>query len=632
MDRRNFLQTTGLGAVVALASRSAEAAPADEKEEPAVKKLPSRSEVRQADTWNLSSFYSSDDAWEKAFDAWQTQIEGYAPFQGKLAESAEKLAECIRFDLEFSEVGDRLGTYAHLKVAEDQGNSVYQRMFGRYLQAASKAGQASSYIRPEILAIPADTMEEYLKSPALAPYKLLLERILRFKPHTLSEKEEKLLAMQTEMAQAPPQIFRQLNDTDMKFGAVKDEKGVTVELSHSTFTMLLNSPSREVRSTAFHTFYEEYTAHQNTLAATLSSAVQRDVYYAKARNYPSALEAALFPDNMPTAVYDNLIESVHRQLPALYHYYDVRKRKMGLPDIHFYDIYVPILAERQTKHTWDEAVNKIVAALQPLGNEYCSVLKRGLEGRWCDRYENRGKQSGAFSSGCFGSDPVILMNYQPEVLDHVFTLAHEGGHSMHSYYSKKNQPYAYHDYTLFVAEVASTFNELLLSKHLLAQTEDKKERAYLLNRLIDTMRQTIFRQTMFAEFDKLTHASAESGEPLTLDRIKELYNGLLAKYFGPDFMLDPELDLECLRVPHFYRNFYVYKYATGMSAAMALVDRVTSGGQKELNDYLNFLKGGCSKDSLDLLRDAGVDMEKPESVDNALAQFGKHVQELDSLI
>jgi oligoendopeptidase F len=638
MDRRNFLQTTGIGAVAALAARPAGDATAatkeikDIKEKTAVKKLPLRSEVNPADTWDLSSFFADDAAWEKSFDAWKKQIEGYSAFKGTLAESAEKLAACFKFDLDAERAGDRLGAYAHLKTTEDQGNSTYQDMMGRFMQTASHAGQIASYIRPEVLAIPADKMEEYLESPALASYKLLLTRMLRFKPHTLGEKEEKLLAMQAEMAQAASQIYHQLNDTDMNFGTVEDEKGQTIELSHGTYSRLLNSPSREVRATAFDTYYKQYEAHAHALAATLNAVVQKDVYYAKARNYPSAREAALFPDNMPVAVYDNLIDSIHRHLPALHRYYEVRRRKMGLPDIHFYDTYVPILAEYQTRHTWDQAVKTIVAALAPLGDEYCRTIGKGIAGRWCDRYENRGKQAGAFSSGCYDSDPVILMNYQPEVLEHVFTLAHEGGHSMHSHYSKKNQPFAYHQYTLFVAEVASTFNEMLLAKYLLAHAADNKQRAYILNRQIDGIRNTVFRQTMFAEFEKQAHASIESGKPLTLDRFKGLYHDLLATYFGPKFTLDAALDLECFRIPHFYRNFYVYKYATGISAAMALVERVTGGGKQELADYLNFLKGGCSKDPLDLLRDAGVDMEKPQSVDNALAKFGKMVEELDALI
>jgi oligoendopeptidase F len=505
-------------------------------------------------------------------------------------------------------------------------------MQGRFMQTASRAAQVASYLRPEILAIPAAKMDAFIESPELKPYKLMLTRILRFKPHTLGEKEERLLAMQSEMSEAAGKIFRQLNDTDMKFGTVTNEKGEPVELSHASFSTLLYSPDRKVRSTAFHTYYQQYAAYAHTFAASLAGSVDRDVYYAKARNYPSALESALFPDLVPVSVYDNLIASIHRQLPALHHYYDVRRRKMKLDEIHHYDTYVPILSEIRTHHTWDEAIKTVLSALAPLGNEYCEALGHGLNNRWCDRYENRGKRSGAFSAGSYDGPPYILMNYQPDVLDHVFTLAHEAGHSMHSYYSAKTQPYPYYGYSIFVAEVASTFNEQLLAKHLLAKARDKQEKAFLLNRQIDAIRATIFRQTMFAEFEKLTHASVEAGEPLTLDRIKEIYHGLLKLYFGPQFALDPELDLECLRVPHFYRAFYVYKYATGMSAAMALADRVTGGGSKELDDYLGFLKGGCSKDPLDLLRGAGVDMEKPERVDNALLQFGQMVNELDTLL
>jgi oligoendopeptidase F len=430
-----------------------------------------------------------------------------------------------------------------------------------------------------------------------------------------------------------------LNDTDLKFGTVSNGRGQTVELSHAMFAALLYSPDHEVRKTAFHTYYAQYEAHKHTLAATLSVAVERDVYYAKVRNYKSALESALFPDQVPVAVYDNLIASIHKQLPALHRYYDVRRRKMGLKEIHHYDTYVPILSNLQTRYEWDKAVELILTALEPLGSDYCAALRQGLASRWCDKYENRGKQSGAFSEGAYDGNPYILMNYQPEVIDHVFTLAHEAGHSMHSYYSIKNQPYGYHNYSLFVAEVASTFNEQLLGRYLLAHARSKPERAFYLNRLIDSIRATIFRQTMFAEFEKLTHASVEAGEPLTLDRCQEIYHGLLVAYFGPDFKLDPELDLECLRIPHFYRTFYVYKYATSMSASMALADRVASGGPGQtaanagpLADYLNFLKGGCSKDPLDLLRAAGVDMEKPDRVDAALARFGQFVDELDTLI
>lgn len=597
-----------------------------------IKQLPPRSKVKTADTWDLSSLFPTDEAWEDAFTAWEKQITGYASFQNHLADDASTLAACLKFDEDFDRAGERLGTYAHLKTTEDTTDSRYQRMQGRYINIASRAAEAASYIRPEILAIPNARIKQFLATPDLAPYRLLLERLLRYKPHTLGKKEEKLLAMQTEMSQAVGQAFRQLNDADLKFGLIKDTQGQQIELSHATFSALLHSSRRNVRKAAFHQYYSHYADHRHTLAATLSGSVQRDIYYARVRNHPSALEASLFPDRVPVSVYDNLIASVHRHLPAVHRYYDVRRRKMRLKDIHHYDTYVPILADLQTRHTWNQAVSTVLAALKPLGSDYCGILERGLQGRWCDRYENRGKQSGAFSAGSYDGDPYILMNYQPDVLDHVFTLAHEAGHSMHSHYSAKHQPYTYYNYTIFVAEVASTFNEQLLSRHLLAKACDDQQRAFLINRQIDAMRGTIIRQTMFAEFEKLIHASAESGEPLTVDRFQEIYRELLKQYFGPDFTLDDELSLECLRIPHFYRAFYVYKYATGMSAAMALAERVLGGSRKELDAYLQFLAGGCSKDPLDLLRDAGVDMEQPGAIDSALGQFGTLVDELDRLL
>jgi oligoendopeptidase F len=597
-----------------------------------MKLLPPRNKIKSADTWNLSSLFAGDEAWEKAFSAWEKQIGNYAQFQGRLAQSAETLAECLRFEEGFERAGERLGVYAFLKTAEDIGQSKYQRMQARHLHAASLAAQAASYIRPEILAIPQAKMKRFLADSCLHGYRLLLERLLRFKPHTLGKKEEKLLAMQTEMSEAAAKIFRQLTDADFKFGTIRDHKGQKVELSHATFSTLLHSPQRNVRKAAFHQYYRVFADHKHALAASLAASVERDVYYARARNYPSAMEAALFPDRMPVKVYENLIDAVHRHLSAVHHYYELRRRKMRLRDIHHYDTYVPILAEMQTRHNWQQAVETVLAALEPLGGEYCGALRQGLLGRWCDRYENRGKQSGAFSSGSYDGDPYILMNYQPEVLDHVFTMAHEAGHSMHSYFSAKNQPYVYYNYVIFVAEVASTFNEQLLSRYLLDRARNDKQRAYLINRQIDAMRGTIIRQTMFAEFEKIIHQSVESGEPLTLDRLQEIYRQLLELYFGPSFTFDDELSLECLRIPHFYRAFYVYKYATGMSAAIALSERVLSGGKQELDAYLKFLKAGCSKDPLDLLRDAGVDMEKPAAVDTALKQFGKLVEELDGLL
>ncbi|MFM8251548.1 MAG: oligoendopeptidase F, partial [Planctomycetota bacterium] len=575
----------------------------------ATKRLPPRSQIKAADTWDLTSLFADDAAWEKQFQKFEKLIGGFEKFRGQLANSAADLAACLKFDLEVDRLGDRLGTYAFLKTAENQADSVYQRMIGRFQNVATKASQLASFIRPEVMAIPAAKLKQFLASKELAPYRLIVERILRYKPYTLSDNEERLLAMQGEMAQASSKTFRQLLDADLKFGFVKNAEGEQVELGNSTFQQLLVSPSRNVRKAAFHQYYEQFTAHANTLSSTLAGSLQKDVYYAQARGYKSSRESSLYADNVPVAVYDNLIASVRQHLPSVHRYYELRRRKMKLREIHQYDTYVPILADLEKRHTWKQAVDLIIDALQPLGSEYCSTLTQGLTNRWCDRYPNHGKQSGAFSSGTYDSDPYILMNYKPEVFNDVFTLAHEAGHSMHTYFSSKHQPYQYYSYTIFVAEVASTFNEELLSHHLLQRSKDNRERAYLVNREIDDIRGTIIRQTMFAEFEKITHEMVEAGEPLTVDSLKAVYRRLLEDYFGPEFTLDDELSLECLRIPHFYRSFYVYKYATGLSAAIALSQRVLQGGQKELQDYLSFLKGGCSKFPLDLLRDAGVDME-----------------------
>ena len=597
-----------------------------------IKTLPPRSKVKTADTWDLNSLFKNDAAWERAFRELKKKIPGYQEFRGKLASNAKTLASCLKFDSDLERRSERLAVYAYLKTTGDQTASEYQRMMGRFQNVASQASEAASYIRPEVIAISPKKMATFLATKEMRPYRLLIERLRRYKPYTLGKKEEQLLAMQGEMAQSASHAFRQLLDADLKFGTVKDQHGQLVELSNATLSQFLNSPKRSVRKTAFHQYYEQFRSHENTLAATLAGSIHGDVYYARARGYESSLDAALFSDNVPQSVYDNLIASVRRNLPAVHRYYDVRRRKMRLKEIHQYDTYVPILSELEARQSWKQAVKQIISALEPLGSDYCSVLEAGLNGRWCDRYPNQGKQSGAFSYGTYDADPYIMMNYKPEVLDETFTLAHEAGHSMHSYYSAKHQPFEYYNYVIFVAEVASTFNEQLLSEHLLGKARDDKHRAYLINREIDGIRGTIVRQTMFAEFEKITHEMTESGEPLTVQSLKETYRKLLDDYFGPDFALDDELSLECMRVPHFYRAFYVYKYATGLSAAIALSQRVLGGGAAELNDYLSFLKGGGSKFPLDLLRDAGVDMQQPQPVDTALAHFDRLVAELDELV
>ena len=594
--------------------------------------IPPRSRVPVADTWDLTSLFADDDAWEQAFRSFRSSLRRFSAFRGKLGTSAKTLAQCLQFHCRVERRGERLGTYALLKSAEDQTNSTYQRMLGRYQNAATRAAEAASFLRPEILAIPARRMRGFLHAPEMKPYRRLVERILRYRPHTLGKKEEALLAMQGEMAEAASTAFRQLLDADLKFGLVKNEQGERVELTNANLTQFLLSPNRSVRQTAFHQYYRQFAAHQHTLAATLNGSIQKDVYEARARGYASSLAAALFPDSIPATLYDNLIAAVRRRLPTVHRYYEVRRRAMRLKEIHHYDTYVPLVGEFCVRRSWEEAVSLILSALEPLGSDYCGTLESGLRGRWCDRYANRGKHSGAFSCGSYDGDPYILMNYKPDVLDDVFTLAHEAGHSMHSYYSARHQPFPYYSYAIFVAEVASTFNEQLLSNYLLDRAADKRHRAYLINREIDAIRATLIRQTMFAEFEKTTHAMAEAGEPLTVQALKDVYRQLLKAYFGPRFTLDEDLSLECLRIPHFYRAFYVYKYATGLAAAIALSQRVLHGGPPALRDYLGFLRAGSSKYPLELLRDAGVDLESPEPIHAALSRLEHLVDELDAAV
>ncbi|MFM9059505.1 MAG: oligoendopeptidase F [Planctomycetaceae bacterium] len=595
-------------------------------------KLPARKDVPARDTWDLATLCASDAAWDESLAIWEERIPQIAAYQGTLGTSPERLAECLEHDAAFDREADRLGTYASLRVSEDVGAAAAQRMMGRFQHLATRAAEQASFITPEILAIPADTLAAWMKLPVLAPWRLLLERLVRTRPHVLSEAEEKLLAMQGTFAGTAAEAFRQLTDADLKFGTVTNGKGEQVELSNATFTTLLHDTVPAVRRTAFHQFYAQYQGHANTLAATLTGSNERDIYDARVRNHPTAVAAALFDDNVPLAVYDQLIAAVRAHLPAVHRYYALRKRVLGLDEIHHYDCYVPLVPELEQRHTWDQAVAVIMEALVPLGKDYCTRLEKGLRGRWCDRYPNVGKRSGAFSSGTYDSDPYILMNFQEEAIEHVFTLAHEAGHSMHTRYSAEAQPFHYAGYSIFVAEVASTFNEQLLARLLLARAKTNQERAAILAREIDSIRSTIVRQTMFAEFERKSHASAEAGEPLTLERFREIYRGLLDAYFGPNFALDDELELECLRIPHFYNAFYVYKYATGLSAAITLAKRVAEGVPGALDAYFGFLKGGSSKWPLDLLRDAGVDLEKPEPVATALTRFGELVDELNTLL
>ncbi|MFA6239297.1 MAG: oligoendopeptidase F [Candidatus Hydrogenedentales bacterium] len=595
-------------------------------------KAPLREEVKPEDTWDLSPLFKNDAAWHKAYAEFEQRIEGFGAFRGQLGKSAKMLRGCYDFDVDLDKLAERLSQYAFLKASEDVANSTYQGMVQQYVFMATRAGEAASFIAPEIQAIPEKKINAYLKDPVLKDFRFSLEKLLRYRKHILSEKEERLLAMQGEVAGTAGKVFGQLNDADLKFGEVKDDRGHKVELTQGSFRSLLESPKRAVRKQAFHQFYKEYADHSNTLAAALGSSVLQDIYHARVRNHPSALEASLFGDNVPVAVYDSLIEAVHSHLDTMYRYFEVRKKALKLGQIHAYDIFVPIVPTKRVNIPYDKAVSTILDSLEPLGAEYGKALEKGLNGRWVDRYENKGKRSGAFSSGAYIGPPYILMNYRDDVMDSMFTLAHEAGHSMHTYFSARNQPYQYYNYTIFVAEVASTFNEQLLGKHLFERAKDKRTRAFLINKEIDEIRGTIIRQTMFAEYEKIIHAIAESGEPLTLERLRAEYRALLDLYFGPKFALDEELSLEGLRIPHFYSAFYVYKYATGLSAAIALSQRVLNGGKAERDAYLRFLSSGGSKFPLDLLRDAGVDMERPEPVATAMARFKSLVDELEALI
>jgi oligoendopeptidase F len=458
----------------------------------------------------------------------------------------------------------------------------------------TKIGESVAFLAPEIQAISDDRFAEFLQSPALAEWTIALRKLRRQKPHILSEKEERLLALGSAALDGYDETFSQLTDVDMKFGTLVDDDGQEHPLTQSSFSSFLVKRDHGLRKRAFHQFYREFEDHQFTLAAALSYSVKADVFRARARNHSSALAASLFRDDVPVAVYDGLISSVRSNVAPLLRYYDLRRRVLGLDELHQYDTYVPLVPEIETHVSFDEAIDKVVAALAPLGDEYVRTLADGLRNRWCDRYETKGKRSGAFSSGSYGAPPYILMNYKEDVFSDVYTLAHEAGHSMHTWFSQRSQRYQDYNYPIFLAEVASTFNEELLTHYLLEQTDDAKMRAYIINRQIDDIRGTLFRQTMFAEFEKIIHEIEERGDALTLEVFKKEYRSLLQAYFGDAVVLDPELDLECLRIPHFYSAFYVYKYATGISAAVALAERVLANESGAVDAYLNFLRSGGS--------------------------------------
>jgi len=554
-----------------------------------------------------------------------------AGFRGKVGGSATSLRETLECDRGISRQIEKLYHYASLRAAEDSSDSANLARESQLQNLLTKIGEVSSFVVPEMQAIDDATFERFLADPSLAEWRIRLEKIRRLKPHTLSASEERLLALGHSALSGHGETFSQLTNVDMKFGVITDEKGVERTLSQSSYSSYLQKRDPALRKRAFHQFYTEFGDHKFTLASTLSSSIKGGVFRARARNYPSAREAALFQDDVPVSVYDNLIGAVRANLQPLFRYYALRKRVLGLPELHHYDTYVSIVPDFERRTTFDEAIEMCLGALKPLGDDYRKVLAEGMkERRWCDRYENKGKRSGAFSSGSYGAPPYILMNFKDDVFSDVFTLAHEAGHSMHTWHSNGTQRWQDADYPIFLAEVASTFNEQLLTHHLLEQTTDPKMRAYLINRQLDDIRGTVYRQTMFAEFEKLTHAMEERGDAVTLDTLRQAYRGLLDAYFGPDFVVDSELELECLRIPHFYSAFYVYKYATGLSAAVALSQQVIESG--DASRYLGFLRSGGSRFPIPTLREAGVDMSSPAPVEATLRLFERRVEELEGLL
>ena len=599
----------------------------------AARTVPTRAEMPAADTWDLTALYPDVAAWQADLEAVRGEFPRLLAFKGQLGHRATDLLAALECEKALGLKIERLYSYASLQTSEDGSNADFLSREAQLENLLTRIGEATAFFEPEVQAIDDGTFAGFLADPALAPWKTRLEKTRRFKPHILSEAEERLLALGAAALAGHRETFGQLTNVDMRFGTIRDEHGQEVELSQSAYSSFLHKRDAAVRKTAFHQFYREFSDHQFTLAAALSSSIKADVFRARARHYPSALEKALFADRIPTSIYDNLIASVRANFTPLRRYYDLRRRVLGLETIHQYDTYVPMVASMQTNTGFDEAITLVVDALRPLGGEYVSALEEGLRrGRWCDRYETKGKRSGAFSSGSYGNPPYILMNYKADVFTDVYTLAHEAGHSMHTWHSQRAQSYQDYDYPIFLAEVASTFNEELLTHHLLEKTTDPRMRAYLINRQIDDLRGTLYRQTMFAEFEKITHAMEEAGQPLTLESFKAAYHGLLEAYFGPDFTLDPELDLECLRIPHFYNAFYVYKYATGISAAVALAQKVLHGGPADLAAYLGFLRSGGSEYPLETLQKAGVDLSTPAPVDAALDLFNRRITELETLL
>ncbi|MED4455432.1 oligoendopeptidase F [Metabacillus fastidiosus] len=598
----------------------------------AVKKLPARNEIDPKDTWRLEDIFPTDEAWEKEFNQIKEALPQIGEYKGKLGESADVLYDALTYQDSVMERLGKLYTYAHMRYDQDTTNSFYQGLNDRATTLYTQASSISSYIVPEILAIEEEKLKSFLnEKKELKLYEHSLNEINRERPHVLSAEQEALLAEASEILGSSSNTFGMLNNADLTFPAIKDENGNEVEITHGRYIRFLESEDRRVREDAFKAVYKTYGDFKNTFASTLSGAVKKDNFRARIRNYESARHSALSSNNIPEEVYDNLVSTINEHLDLLQRYVKLRKKVLNLDEVHMYDLYTPLVKDTKMEVTYEEAKDYLLKGLEPLGEEYVSVLKDGFENRWVDVHENKGKRSGAYSSGTYGTNPYILMNWQNNVND-LFTLAHEFGHSMHSYYTRKTQPYPYGDYSIFVAEVASTCNEALLNDYLLKTIDDEKKRLYLLNHFLEGFRGTVFRQTMFAEFEYLIHKKAQDGEPLTPELLTKTYYDLNKKYFGDDIVVDEEIGLEWARIPHFYYNYYVYQYATGYSAATALSKQILEEGEPAVERYLNYLKAGSSDYPIEVLKKAGVDMTSKEPIEEALKVFEEKLNEMEELL
>ncbi|MBU5490046.1 oligoendopeptidase F [Butyricicoccus intestinisimiae] len=595
------------------------------------KKIPVRSEADPKYTWALEDVYANNDVWKADLEKARALPAQLAAYKGHLGDSAQKLLEFLQLGDDISVLFDALYGYAQRRSDEDTANSLYQGMTSQAMSAMVAVDAASSFETPELLAIPDDKLEQfYQEEPALETYRLALTRIRSKRAHILSDAEEKLLAAAGEMSQAPDSVYSVFADADLKFPSATDKDGNSHPVTHGTYIPLMHSADRVLRKSAFASLYSVYGQFRNTAAALLSAQVKQLKFYADARKYDSTLQASLDGNYVPTEVYTNLISAVHENMAPMYRYVDLRRKLLGVDELHMYDLYTPIVSDVDVNIPYEEAKQTVYDALACMGDDYRAILKEGFDNRWIDVYENVGKCSGAYSAG-LRKHPYVLLNYSG-TLDSMFTLAHEMGHAIHSYLSNKHQPIAYSNYSIFVAEVASTCNEALLMQHLLKTTEDKKRRAYLINYFLEQFRTTLYRQTMFAEFELEINRRNERGESLTAESLNALYHELNHQYFGDDIVIDKEIDLEWARIPHFYYDYYVYQYATGYSAAIALSRRILKEGAPAVKDYIHFLSGGCSTDPISLLRGAGVDMASTAPIHDALQLFDELITEMEQLM